>query len=206
MEERLGANMQIGDKIVFDRYEWRVLDTQNDIVLIITDKIIEMRPYHNVYTDITWAECSLREYLNGEFYNTFTTANQSRIVTVTNKNPGNPWYGANGGDDTEDKIFLLSLEDVVCKYFGDSSANLYNRGINQKYWFERKDSNNYKRVAGFNDDEWWYWLRTPGRINLKATYVKRDGIIGIQGNNILIGNLSEVEQNGGVRPVLWLKL
>lgn len=128
--------MQIGDKIAFGNRKWRVLDRQNDTALIIADEIIEMRPYHADYVDITWAKCSLRAYLNSEFYYTFTATEKSKIITVLNQNHDNPWYGAKGGDDTEDKVFILSLEDAVCRYFGDSSPNLYNRGKHQKYWFE----------------------------------------------------------------------
>ncbi|MEG0775510.1 DUF6273 domain-containing protein, partial [Clostridium sp.] len=63
--------MQVGDKIVLDRYEWRILDIQNNTALIITEDIIEQRPYHDAYKDITWADCALRKYLNGEFYDKF---------------------------------------------------------------------------------------------------------------------------------------
>lgn len=111
------VNMQIGDKISFGNYEWRVLDRQNDTALIITDKIIEMSPCHDFYADITWAECSLRGYLNSKFYDTFTAIEKSQIITVMNKNPDNLWYGAKGGNNTKDRIFLLSLEDAVCRYF-----------------------------------------------------------------------------------------
>ena len=38
--------MQVGDKIVFDRYEWRILDIQNNTALIITEDIVEQRAYH----------------------------------------------------------------------------------------------------------------------------------------------------------------
>ncbi len=62
-----GGNMQVGDKIVFDRYEWRVLDIQNNTVLIITEDIVEQRAYHNVYKDTTWDDCEIRKYLNNEF-------------------------------------------------------------------------------------------------------------------------------------------
>lgn len=48
---------------------------------------------------------------------------------------------------TRNSIFLLSIEEVVCQYFGDSSSKLYNPGKNQRYWFERKDVNNSKRIA-----------------------------------------------------------
>ena len=199
------SDYKIREVISFGSCYWRVLDIQNDAALIITEEIIEQRPYHDAYKSITWADCTLRKYLNNEFYNSFNASDKSRIITVTNKNPSHPWYGTNNGKDTHDRIFVLSLEEAVCKYFGDSSANLYKRGDKQKYWFERKDENNSKRSAIFKGSEGWYWLRTIGRVGVKAVYVKRDGCIGIQGNNILKGNLSEGKCAGGVRPALWLR-
>lgn len=199
--------MQTGDKIVFSEYQWRILDIQDDKALIITEEIIEQRPYHNAYIDITWADCALRKYLNGEFYDKFSEEDQLKIIPVINKNPDNQWYGTKGGADTQDNIFLLSLEEV-CTYFGDSLSKLQNPGKNQRYWFERKDENNPKRLAKLQGKEWawWWWLRSPGRVNVKAVYIfGTDGNIGIQGNNILKGNLSDGKCTGGVRPALWLK-
>ncbi len=201
--------MQAGDKILFGSYEWRVLDIQNNTALIITEYIIEYRAYHNAYKDITWADCSLRKYLNSEFYDKFTAADKSRIIPVINKNSDNQWYGTKGGEDTQDSIFLLSIEETVCRYFGDSSLKLYNPGKNQRYWFERKDENNSKRTARLEnkkESSWWWWLRSPGRVSIKAVYIHGDGNIGIQGNNILKGNISDGECKGGIRPALWLKL
>ena len=200
--------MQAGDKILFGNYEWRVLEVQNNTALIITEYIIEQRAYHNAYKDITWADCSLRKYLNSEFYDRFTAAEKSRIIPVLNKNPDNQWYGTKGGRDTQDSIFLLSIEETVCRYFGDSSSKLYSPGKNQRYWFERKDKNNSKRIARLEsrkEGSWWWWLRSPGRVSIKAVYIHGDGNIGIQGNNILKGNISDGECKGGLRPALWLK-
>lgn len=48
------------------------------------------------------------------------------------------WYGTNGGADTEDKIFLLSMEEIVCKYFGEvlknstSPAKIKDTGLKEK--------------------------------------------------------------------------
>jgi len=196
--------MQIGDKIIFGKYEWRILDIKNNAALIITEYIVEQRAYHDAYKDITWADCSLRKYLNSEFYDKFSETDKSRIIPVINKNPDNQWYGTNGGVDTQDNIFLLNLEEVACKYFGDSSEKLYNKGKNQRYWFERKDENNDKRGAA-KDGMYWYWLRSPGRVSVKAVYIWPDGNIGIQGNNILKGNIADGECKGGVRPALWLR-
>ena len=64
--------MQVGEKIEFGKYEWRILDIKNNAALIITEYIIEQRAYHDAYKDITWADCSLRKYLNGEFYDKFS--------------------------------------------------------------------------------------------------------------------------------------
>ena len=180
--------------------------------MIITEEIPEQRADHDEYNDITWADCELRKYLNGEFYGRFDAAEQARIVSVINKTPDNPWFGTAGGEDTEDKIFILSLEEAVCKYFGDSSALLYNRGAKQRYWFERKDENNSKRDAIFKGQPWWWWLRTPGRVSVKAVYIwGGSGVVGIQGNNILKCNVGgpfhpQGDNKGGVRPALWLKL
>lgn len=209
--------MQIGDKIPFGVYEWRVLDIQNNSALIITEEVIERRPYHKTLIDITWADCDMRKYLNGEFYDKFSKEEKSRIITVINKTPDNPWFGTNGGEDTEDNIFNLTFEDVVCKYFGDSSALLYNRGKNQDYWFQRKDPNNNKRIAKYKGViEKWH-LRTPGKYQNRVANVGADGnnqymsgSAHITGNPvksyILEGKKAKDEDHMGVRPALWLKL
>ena len=200
--------MQIGEKLSFGDFEWRVLAVQDDRALIITEYIIAQRPYHDAYVNTTWADCALRRYLNGDFYQGFSSEEQSRIIPVLNQNPNNQWYGTAGGSDTQDSIFLLSLEEV-CRYFGDSLDKLYNKGKNQRYWFERKDENNSKRIARLleNNWGWWWWLRSPGRVGVKAVYIHgTDGNIGIQGNNILKGNLSDGKCTGGVRPALWIKI
>jgi len=195
--------MQTGEKIIFNNYEWRVLDIQDNMALIMTEYIIESRPYHEADINITWADCSLRKYLNGEFYDKFNASDKSRIVPVINKNPDNQWYGAKGGADTQDNIFLLSIEEVACKYFGDSSAILQNPGNQKyKYWFNKKDKNNSKRLTNG-----WWWLRSPGRINRVAAYIhglasnqldSSGGCVGVNGNGI--------GSSGGVRPVLWLRI
>ena len=198
--------MQIGDKVSFGKHIWRVLDIRESSALIMTENIIETRSYHDRYAKTTWANCALRQYLNNEFYNQFTEYEKMQIVPIINQNPNNQWYGTDGGRDTQDNIFLLSLEEATCKYFGDSSVKLYNRNPKHKYWFQSKDENNHKRGTTFKGHKNSYWLRTPGRIGEKAVYIKGNGCVGIQGNNVLEGNVSERDYFGGVRPVLWLRI
>lgn len=94
--------MQTGDNIRFGDYEWQVLDICDNKALLITKYIIGERSYHDTYEAITWADSSMRSYLNEEFLQQFQVIEQSRILPVLNKNPDNPWYGTDGGDDTED--------------------------------------------------------------------------------------------------------
>ncbi len=201
----------IGTIIPFGDYHWCILDIQGKAALIITEAIIEQHPYNNYAGDVTWADCSLRKYLNGEFYNKFTSDERSRILPVLNKNHDNPWYGSRGGEDTRDYIFLLSLEETVSKYFGDSSKNFEERSPKQRYWFQRKDINNEKRRSTFDGHIWWWWLRTPGRDNRRAVYIHGDGNVGIQGNGTFRYSSNILhpitgDNCGGVRPAIWLNL
>lgn len=62
--------------------------------------------------------CSLREWLNEEFYNSaFSNSEKEQILSVTVPADKNPEYDTNSGNDTEDKIFLLSVSEAK-KYLG----------------------------------------------------------------------------------------
>lgn len=201
----------IGDKITFGSYDWRILDIKNGKALIITEYIIGQKPYNDFKGAVTWADSYIRRYLNGEFYESFTLEEQSRIHQTQIKNDNNPWYDSDGGEDTEDHVFLLSIEEVVCLYFGDSRRFLENRTASQRYWFQNKDENNIKRQSSYDGYSWWWWLWSPGRDNKRGVYIHGDGNVGIQGNGTYkygsktIHPLTE-ENYGGVRPALWLSL
>lgn len=201
----------IGSIVPFGGYHWLILDIQGSAALIITEYMIGQHPYHHNAGDVTWADCSLRKYLNGEFYNKFTAAEQARIIPAFNKNHDNQWYGSIGGEDTRDYIFLLSMEEAVCKYFGDSSENIKNRSPKQLYWFQKKDKNSDRRRSALDGNVWWWWLRSPGRDNRRAVYIHGDGNIGIQGNGTFRYSSNTIhpstgDNSGGVRPALWLSL
>ncbi len=195
-----------GSLFPFGGFEWRLLALQDRRALLISEYILEQRPYHDAYIETTWADCSLRRYLNGTFFDRFSEADHAAVLPVLNKNDDNQWYGTKGGEDTLDRIFLLSLEEA-CTCFGDSRDKLFHPKLNQRYWFERKDENNVNRMAGRQGEGWsWWWLRSPGRVGVKAVYIHGDGNIGIQGNNILKGNIGDGRCIGGVRPALWVRL
>lgn len=67
-----------------------------------------------------WATSSVREWLNGDFFNTaFTAAEKAQIGTTYNENKSiaPPQYDS---ENTYDKVFLMSYEEVLNSDFGFS--------------------------------------------------------------------------------------
>ena len=167
--------------IEFAGLNWYVLDKKDGKTLVMSEKVLEMRAYHETDEPMTWETCDLRAYLNGEFLqNTFTAEEQAKIVETTNRNPSNAKYGISGGNATNDKVFLLSLEE----------AELYLGGF-QELLTARTDA---------NETVWWH-LRSPGEAANVAASISANGLIDYHGvaDSVII-------PIGGVRPVLWLDL
>ncbi|MCL1997959.1 MAG: DUF6273 domain-containing protein [Turicibacter sp.] len=187
----------VGDIITFSGYNWRVLDIQNNQALLLSELILEDRKYNESQTaPITWEKCTLRHYLNNDFYNKLS--GKDRIARKTIYNNNNPWFGASGGNNTTDYIFLLSIEEMV-QYFGDS-WQLKNKNPDPIEDWRIDDQFNQNRIAKDTLGAIWWWLRSPGgKVNL-AAYVERNGKI------CVFGNSRGVSASGGVRPALWLNL
>jgi len=191
-ETRLSAG--VGEIIQFGGFSWLVLEAQKNKILVLSKNAIELRPYNKKFIDTTWETGTLRQYLNDDFYNKFNENEKLHILETKVQNNKNPWFNTKKGNTTTDKIFLLSLGEVV-KYFGDSGL-LSNRPGDAR---RIDDQYNTARTADDGDgaDSWW-WLRSPGFYGLNAAYVNTGGWIYVDGNNV---NLY-----GGVRPAMWLKI
>jgi len=217
-----------GGKIRFGKFDWYVLDKQDGKALIITEKVIEKRPYHHKECEITWEMCDIRQYLNGEFYNSFNADDRERIIEVTNENPDNPWYGTSGGNPTTDKIFLLSIDEVI-NYFGDSGQ------IKTRYMYPNCDwckdeflpwiDDQYsiaRRAVDDNGIVQWWRLRSPGAKSWRVAAVSGfcgdgfdQGGLTLGGGDFLnedghfvydgSGELTDIQGLNGVRPALWLR-
>ena len=91
--------------------------------LLLSEEIIDMRPYHGAGGEITWEYSEIRAWLNGEFLDRFSSEERMRIRQTNVINNPNPWFGTSSGNNTTDRAFLLSVEEVV-RYFGDSAGYL----------------------------------------------------------------------------------
>ncbi|MDR2590760.1 MAG: DUF6273 domain-containing protein [Oscillospiraceae bacterium] len=164
------------DIIEFGGYDWLVLERSGTTALILSIDVIERRSYHTNGGDITWEFSSIRNYLNNEFLNNFSLTDQNRILETNVINNDNPKYGTPGGNDTVDKIFLLSIDEALT-FFEDNST----------------------RVAlNSNGEASWWWLRSPGAIGDYAARVDYVGGVSIYDLDVVIDT--------GVRPALWINL
>ena len=197
------------EKIKFGGRDWLLLDKQDGRALLLCETVTEFKRFHHTKTDITWAECELRGYLNGEYYlNTFNDEEKARIIKTNVVTPVQPWHGTSGGADTDDYIFILSVQEIV-KYFGDSGDMESRKGFwasLKGYWLGNGfgqvlfDKYNNARIAKSADGkkETW-WLRSPGRLNKYAMGVGIDGALGFTGHGV-------DGTNKTIRPAMWVSL
>ncbi|MCR5475372.1 MAG: DUF6273 domain-containing protein [Lachnospiraceae bacterium] len=106
-----------------DPIKWRVLQNSGDQLFLLADKNLDCKKYNDDDTSVTWETCTLRTWLNGtssgNFYNdAFDSKEQGAIASTTVTNPNNPDYSTSGGNDTTDKVFLLSIAEVTNTVYG----------------------------------------------------------------------------------------
>lgn len=103
------ANLRPGERFMFGSFPqsagggekpitWRVLRRESNALLVISERCLAAKPYDNSGKAESWADCSLRKWLNSEFLNrAFTDSERSLIKT-------------NGivSQSDKDRVFLLS--------------------------------------------------------------------------------------------------
>ena len=109
--EALKAFGKVGDIIPFGDYDWYIIDETLTGVTLLCKGMVDQKAYNEIATYITWEECTLRKWLNEDFYNSFTDDEKMLIAMTKCENKGNSKYGTKDGNDTEDYVFLLSVDE-----------------------------------------------------------------------------------------------
>lgn len=108
--------------------EWRVLSVTGDDAFVVADKALDCKPYNTSYKTCTWETSTLRDWLNGiDSYNNndafinmaFTDEEKKAIIETIVENADNK-NGMEGGSDTKDKIYLLSMAEATITAYGFS--------------------------------------------------------------------------------------
>ena len=217
-------NIKRGKRLTFGRWhrdteedmepiKWVVLDRQADRTLLVSKYAIDCLPYNNDRVDTTWEECTLKQWLNGEFLEkAFSQDEKGLIANAKVRAEKNPAYDTDPGNDTEDKVFLLSIQEAgrlfeneekrICKpteYARKKMIEGYKRFLND---LESDKREGYITLDEFIDrikksNVWW--LRSPGNYCNCAARVDFDGGVFARGARVNHVGL-------GVRPALWLIL
>ena len=198
---------KVGDTIIFGAYEqdnntgngkepieWRVLAKEGNRILVISKYGLDAKAYNDIYTSTTWETCTLRQWLNNDFYNAaFSEEEKAAIPTVTVTAEDNAEYSTYAGKDTNDKVFLLSIREAN-QYFSSDEDRLCaptDYAIAQGAW--TSDYTTGGRAAGS------WWLRSPGMVSSIAAFVRSDGLVRYSGDYVCRGS-------SVARPALWIDL
>lgn len=194
--------------------KWRVLSNANGQLFLLSDQNLDVFQYHTELETVTWETSTMRSWLNGydasantggssgidytedNFLDTaFSAKEQRAIVETTVVNDDNTDYDTEGGNDTTDRIFLLSLTEA-------SNRNYFPNDIS-------RSSTNTAYVAGggklgssmydAGEGDWW-WLRSPGFDNQKAAFIEWEDCAPVADGNP-VNN-----KNSAVRPAFNLNL
>ena len=174
-----GSYIRNGDYVIFGSYEqdgdlsngpepieWEVIDENDGEMLLISRYILDSKPYNTEQIDVTWETCTLRSWLNNDFYNTaFSAGEQNMIITTTLSNNDNAYFGTAGGNDTEDKVFILSLDEVMDYYYINSwHDGLYgfSQGLLAPVTEYTLNNEDYIQNKNHIDDTWYYGYGSEG--------------------------------------------
>lgn len=172
--------------------EWIVLAKKDDKALLISKYCLDAKEYDKNENNefVTWETSTLRQWLNSCFINeAFTDEEKALICDTYLQNPDNPEYGTDGGNDTTDKVFLLSI-DETSKYLSDKIVR-------------KAEATDYAKDKGIfvseeNGKSWW-WMRSPGSDDLCASCMGNDGFVHGDGQMI-------EDRTCGVRPAMWVNI
>lgn len=196
-------NAQVGDLVSLGQYEqdnntengkeailWQVLAVEDGRILVISRDGLDAQKYHAAFTAVTWKESSICKWLNSTFLRAaFSEEEQATIVPVTIPSVTNPQTGLDTGEDAQNRIFLLSIDELQT-YLPDQKAR-------------QAQATPYAISRGVSEDVNYgtcgYWLRNVGNAPQYASYVYYYGDICYEGT-------SARSSFAAVRPAMWIEV
>lgn len=187
--------------------QWLILERDGQNALLISKCGLDTKPYDTNENGTTWEKSTLRMWLNAIFYNkAFNSAEQAIILTTSVDNNKEQCYSSwskNDGNNTQDKIFLLSYAEVK-KYFdvvywknAGPKENKKPRIAPTAYAIAQGAStfSLYKAVDGA--DSGWWWLRSLGQNGIEVAAVGASGCL---------HSFSAYETSASIRPAMWVNI
>ena len=153
--------------------EWLVLESDGKTALLISRYALDCKPYNSKRTDTTWEGCTLRSWLNNQFYNrVFSAEEKEHILESDVSADKNPKYDTDPGNATKDSVFLLSIAEAN-KYFASDEARMC--AVTDYAFRQGAYASDSYTVDG--RETCWWWLRSPGNSSYNVASVYGDGSI-----------------------------
>ncbi|MDE5777559.1 MAG: Ig-like domain-containing protein [Lachnospiraceae bacterium] len=189
----------------YDRIKWKVLSVNGTDALLLAERGLDTQRYNGDYSDVTWENSTIRSWLNGydSSYNTygndyrgnsffdraFSSTEKNTIVISNVANKNNPLYETSGGNNTTDKIYLLSIEEILNDNFGfsisetarDKTRKMKSSTYAKAMGAYSSSSNSNKPTSDTGICNWL--LRSPGKASNFSAYIKDLGTIDEGGNS-----------------------
>ncbi|MCH5266007.1 MAG: fibronectin type III domain-containing protein [Lachnospiraceae bacterium] len=148
----------------YEPIKWRVLSINEDgtDAFLMADQVVDVAQYFDRSdVEITWEKSNIRTWLNQDFLTTaFTPQEEEKIYDTNVKTADNPWSNEPGGNDTIDKVYLPSIEEMLEPDYGFSSDA-------EEMRVREVTATNYARAGGTQKQTYdafvTYWLRSPGK-------------------------------------------
>ena len=194
-----------------DPIKWRVLSNADGKLFLLSNQNLDVFKYHKEKESVTWETSTMRSWLNGyvassntggdsgvdytndNFLDTaFSAKEQAAIADTKVVNDDNG--SVDGGNDTTDKVFLLSIAEAKnTSYFADDNSRI---ATDTAYVAGGGEIGGSMNSVG-RDDYWW--LRSPGEYDYCAAYVEFLGSVHSNGPPVNYANCA-------VRPAFNLNL
>lgn len=190
-----------------DRFpiKWLVLEKEDDKVLLISLYNLDVVEFIDLDTVLqyekkgihkVWETSSVRQWLNEKWLHAiFDDGEFSCIIPTNVHTPDNPVYGTEGGANTMDYLFLLSIDEVQ-RYFSSDEAR-------KTQIVPDVDMEQYDLMPGTHTlnttDYYDWWLRSPGALEDYFASVGRFGDVNYEGE-------IAVSEEVSIRPAMWIDL
>ena len=157
--------------------KWRVLSVNGNDAFLLADQNLDAKLYNEKDTSVTWATCTLRTWLNDTFLNTaFTSAEQVAIKNTTVVNDDNPYYDTEGGENTTDKVYLLSIAEASNTGYGfNGEFRTDSETREAKNTAYAKECGAWTSTSTEYEGNGCWWLRSPGDYSDLASSVSDNG-------------------------------
>lgn len=157
----------------YEPIRWRVLQNDGETLFLMADRILDVKQYCLNDGKVTWETSNARKWLNsynsmvssyGFLGTAFTEKEAAAIQTTHITASDNVFHGIDGGNDTDDKVFLLSIREAMNPAYGFSDDVIsYTKT-------RRLEPSDYAFAMGnwlgtYNEDSYGsgFWLlRSPG--------------------------------------------